>query len=488
MAFAMKSFRPYLLPILIFFFFLTRLYNLTFLPIFNDEAIYLDWGQRMTSQPGLAFYSLYDGKPPLIFWLYGWMNKIIPDPLVAGRVVGILFGFLAFLGLYQLGKKLFSFPVSLIPASLYTITPIFLFFDRQALVESSLVMLSIWLFYFLTIYFKNKKLWPIVGITLLLITGLLTKLTVAIFFISTLIVLILNKTKTKGQINKLTALGIIVWFSLFTTVPILLALLPNFKQVFILNSRYSLALSQLSIATLTHNVCNAAQIGLWQLGIPIVLLTILGLWQQAKEKKWGLIVWILVGISLVVVSAKQVQPRYLVPVLPLILLMASYGFVFLAHKSKALLLLTSVMFLIPVYISFLLLTNPLKYFQFLDQVSPQVSQSSSYVSDITAGYSVNQVKHFLDRLSKDGPIYLAFAPNTGNPESALTAYYFGSLNVQTGYFDLMNLRNSDSLNFDRPFYYISRQHDIGNYDQYFDKVLTTYNPGKQSWEEVYKYK
>ncbi len=49
-------------------FLFVRLVNLTALPIFNDEAIYVNWGQIMVNKPGFAFYSLFDGKQPLLMW------------------------------------------------------------------------------------------------------------------------------------------------------------------------------------------------------------------------------------------------------------------------------------------------------------------------------------------------------------------------------------------------------------------------------------
>ena len=52
------------LTLLTIFYFVFRLVNLTKLPIFNDEAIYLDWGWRETHRAGFLYYSLYDAKQP----------------------------------------------------------------------------------------------------------------------------------------------------------------------------------------------------------------------------------------------------------------------------------------------------------------------------------------------------------------------------------------------------------------------------------------
>src|SRR3989344_5804660 len=45
-----------------------RLYNLTYLPIFADEAIYIRWAQIMQAESTLRFLPLSDGKQPLFMW------------------------------------------------------------------------------------------------------------------------------------------------------------------------------------------------------------------------------------------------------------------------------------------------------------------------------------------------------------------------------------------------------------------------------------
>ncbi|MDQ3239358.1 MAG: hypothetical protein M3P33_02430, partial [bacterium] len=56
---------------------ISRLYNLSILPIFTDEAIYIRWTEiiwsvRSLENAGtLLFYPLTDGKQPLYMWLSG---------------------------------------------------------------------------------------------------------------------------------------------------------------------------------------------------------------------------------------------------------------------------------------------------------------------------------------------------------------------------------------------------------------------------------
>src|SRR3989344_8880884 len=100
-------------------YFLLRLTNLTLLPIFNDEAVYLDWGWRETHIPDALYYSLYDGKQPLLMWFFGISETIFTDPLFAGRIISVLTGAFTLLGIYLLAKILFNKKVAVISALLY---------------------------------------------------------------------------------------------------------------------------------------------------------------------------------------------------------------------------------------------------------------------------------------------------------------------------------------------------------------------------------
>ena len=45
-----------------------RFVNLTQVPVFADEAIYLRWAQIMRAEETLRFLPLSDGKQPLYMW------------------------------------------------------------------------------------------------------------------------------------------------------------------------------------------------------------------------------------------------------------------------------------------------------------------------------------------------------------------------------------------------------------------------------------
>lgn len=80
-------------------YFLARLINLVKLPIFNDEAIYLNWGWKSLHGAGL-FHSLYDGRLPFLIWVFGILESLIESSLFLGRFISVIAGFLILLGIY----------------------------------------------------------------------------------------------------------------------------------------------------------------------------------------------------------------------------------------------------------------------------------------------------------------------------------------------------------------------------------------------------
>src|SRR3989344_5311268 len=83
-----------------------RIYNLTLLPVFADEAIYVRWAQVMRAEQGLRFLPLSDGKQPLFMWVMIPFLKIFSDPLFAGRFLSLLTGLSSLAGIYILSRIL----------------------------------------------------------------------------------------------------------------------------------------------------------------------------------------------------------------------------------------------------------------------------------------------------------------------------------------------------------------------------------------------
>ena len=138
--------KPWRNALLILFgvFLVSRLLTLTAFPIFNDEAIYLQYAQRIHDDwQQNKFISMHgeftDWKPPLMYWIaapfIGWGN----DPLIAGRAVAFLASIAGFFGFYLFAKELFGDREGVITALLYLLCPPVLFHNNQFTAEIFLI-------------------------------------------------------------------------------------------------------------------------------------------------------------------------------------------------------------------------------------------------------------------------------------------------------------------------------------------------------------
>jgi 4-amino-4-deoxy-L-arabinose transferase-like glycosyltransferase len=124
--------------ILIPLFFWVRLPKLLALPMFYDEAIYLQYARAYLADPqrNLLISAEKDGKPPLFIWGLAWFWNVLGDPLLGGRFMSLLGGALAGIFIYLTGRKLLSPMVGWVAAFFYCLSPIFVLHNRLAVHSS----------------------------------------------------------------------------------------------------------------------------------------------------------------------------------------------------------------------------------------------------------------------------------------------------------------------------------------------------------------
>lgn len=148
-----------------------RTYNLTLIPVFGDEAIYIRWSQVMNAVPSLRFLPLSDGKQPLFMWILMFLLPRFSDPLWIARMISVFAGIGTMVGIFVLtvvligrsgdkgtagNKKVFI--VALISSFFWVISPFALFYDRLALVDSLLTFFSVWTFVLGSLTAKTLRL------------------------------------------------------------------------------------------------------------------------------------------------------------------------------------------------------------------------------------------------------------------------------------------------------------------------------------------
>lgn len=386
-------------------FFGLRLVNLTALPIFADEAIYVRWSQVMRNEPTLRFLPLSDGKQPLYMWGLMFLLPFFKDPLLVGRLISVGAGLGSLLGLGYLSWLLFGNKRIVFWASLfYAALPYFVFFDRMALVDSLLLMLGIWFFVLVVALASQRRLDLALLGGMVLGLALLTK-SPAFFFAGLVPVTgLVTKLPVKGRKRdywawlKLVGLWLVVW-GLGLVIYNILRLGPNFALIAQRNQDYVFPISE--VLTHLHDplIPHLGDLRDWLPNLlgPVFYLGLLGLVWGVGEKKtrWTTAFLFLISFLPILAQsliAKVFTPRYLLfAVWPLILL-AAFFFQRVTKKLSPLarVLLVLALLIIPLRYDWLLLTN-------LEQAPLPRRMRSGYLEEWSSGYGIGEVRDYLNQ-------------------------------------------------------------------------------------------
>src|SRR6266700_3354416 len=148
--FVKKYYLFFALAGIILLYFFTRLFHILMLPVFTDEAIYIHWSQVAAGDASWRFISLTDGKQPMYVWIAMFFLKVIQDPLLAGRLVSVLAGYLSLVGMFFLGREVFKdTKIGLLASLLYVLYPFSLVYDKFAFFVCFFVHSIIWILFFI---------------------------------------------------------------------------------------------------------------------------------------------------------------------------------------------------------------------------------------------------------------------------------------------------------------------------------------------------
>lgn len=427
---------------IVFIFAALRLYNLTLIPVFVDEAIYVRWAQVMRAEPTLRFLPLSDGKQPLFMWLVMPFLKIFADPLVAGRLVSVFSGFAALVGVGLLTWELFrSRKAALIASLLYAVLPFTVFFDRMALVDSLLTSLGIWVLYLGILLVRHAR------IDLAMITGmalgaaLITK-SPAIFYAallpSTAILLpwkIKINKKLLLQLIKLAGLWLIVYF-FAAVIYNALRLGPNFRMIAIRNQDYVFTLTEVFSHPLDPFGAHLEEIVQWFTNLltwPVVVAAIFGVLIGAK-KHWReillLLSWTVVPLLVQAEFAKVFTPRYILYTIPPLIVLAAVlaatfwqKFLKIRLLPKAALAAAFTLALIPaLFYDYLLLARP--------EAAPLPRRMRyGYLEEWTAGTGIKEAAEYLKGRVAETNVLIGTEGYFGTPHDGLKIYLEGVPNI-----------------------------------------------------------
>ena len=422
----------FILGILLIFF-LIRFINLTILPVFADEAIYIRWSQIMRSEPTLRFLPLSDGKQPLFMWLTIPFLKVFTDPLIAGRCLSVLSGLGSLVGLAFLVWLLFKEKrIFLIAAFFYVVVPFFVFFDRLALVDSLLTMFALWLAC-LSLWLINYQRWDLAMITGMVLGGALLTKSPAIFFALFIPVgLLFLSFKKKNNFLRILALWIIVWVFGFGIYNFLLRLGPGFQMIAMRNKDYLFSLKEILSHPLDPLKPHLGDLASWfpnLLTWPILLLSLGGLLVGLKNKfrqTLFLLIWLLIPLLAQSVFAKVFTPRYILFTIWPFLIFAAFFMDWLWSKLKkknCLLIILLLIIIIPaIRYDWLLLTNP-------EKAPLPRNLRNGHLEEWTAGQGLKESAEFFKEKAKSSKVFVGTEGFFGTLPDGLQIYLEGAPNI-----------------------------------------------------------
>lgn len=393
---------------LILVYFITRLYNLTYLPIFTDEAIYIRWSQIGSRDAAWRFISLVDGKQPLFTWIAMVLMRLVEDPILAGRLVSVFAGLGSLIGMFCLGREVFkNTRIGIIASVLYLISPFALVYDRMALYDSLTAMLSIWSFYLAILLVRRVRLdiALIFGMTLGL--GMLNKTSGFLSLYMVPLTVILFDFQKKDRLYRLGRWVILVGVGAFIAYAMysILRLSPLFHMVGQKDAVFVYPFGEWLKHPTEFFMGNTRGLFDWLIGYltwPVwiaVVLPAFTFWRHTREKLL-LYGWWLAPFVALALFGRVLYPRFILFMTMPLLVLASFTVDVLITRWKKTVI--GFVFLIivlspSIWTDFLLLTQP------THALIPQADRGQ-YINDWPAGWGVREVSAFLLEESQKGKV------------------------------------------------------------------------------------
>jgi 4-amino-4-deoxy-L-arabinose transferase-like glycosyltransferase len=319
-------------------------------------------------------------------------------------MLSVFFGVICNLGIFILAYLIFKRKkVGLIAALIYAVSPIAVFFDSMALVDTTLAMFGVWFLIFLILTIKHQK-YDLSMISGFLLGGALLTKSPALYFsvLTPVSVIFLAWTKKVQGIIKRIVKQLILLSPIYLIsygMYNILRLGPNFQMIAIRNKDYIFPISHLWLNPKDPFIFHIKEIWewLWMLGPGVlVFILILGFIVGIKKFKKEMIflsLWILVPLFANAMYAKVFTARYILFIMPLIYIISSL-FIIFHSKYQKLSYLLLVLFIINSF-----LVNYLLIFNITEAPLPK-SERTGYLEEWTAGYGIKETAEYLKEFQK----------------------------------------------------------------------------------------
>jgi hypothetical protein len=320
---------PALLVVAGALFLITRLANLALLPPFVDEGIYVHWSQVIRSDPRQFDFPLIWGKQPLFMWLVAL--ALIPgfDPFLSARLVSVAAGGLGAIAAYLAAGRLYSQRVALVALFLQVLCTYALFHERMALVDSLLATTGTATLLFSLIAFREHRIGGAIGLGLALGAALLTKSSGVLFVFFPIAVLLSARESRRVPLYAASLAMIAGGIVLLLLVP--LALSANVGNIFVENRVYTYDLGEALAQPYAVWQANFGLVAGWlsnYLTLPLLALCVAGVAIPLyTRERYGFVLslFVIAGVVSSVVFGKILYSRYLLAIVPPLLIAGARG-------------------------------------------------------------------------------------------------------------------------------------------------------------------
>lgn len=417
-------------------YFFTRLYNLTLLPIFTDEAIYIYWAKYIVTTQSHWFIALTDGKPPPLTWIIGILLSIFPQDwyLVAGRLPSVFFGAMTLFGSYKLARLVFQSKMTAVFTSLLLVfSPFMLVYERLALYDAQLTAMLVWCVYFCvrtagTLSFKHAALW---GIFLGL--GFLSKPPALLYLLITpvcfLLIVPVSKLKSHWK-NILLCIGIVILLS--EGMNNLQRVSGAYQASLVKNQQFQQPIEEIIKNPLALVQSNVYVFSTWLVAYytPLVLFAVLiGFVVTLRVKRREGVVLFLLWIGPIIafaIAGRQIFPRYLLFMTPYAFMVVGYMLSILWERKMGKLIVSGACILLlflPLRFAFLLLVNPI-------HAPMPTADFNQLVAEHPSGYGLEEVFTYIKDQSKSEQVTVATQGTFGLYPYAFYLEFWGDKNVR----------------------------------------------------------
>jgi 4-amino-4-deoxy-L-arabinose transferase-like glycosyltransferase len=430
-------------PVLIVVFFITRFYNILSLPIFTDEAIYTRWAQIARFDPNWRFISLTDGKQPLFVWADMLVMKLFSDPLLSGRAVSVIAGFITIFGIYFLTYEVFKKEnllkariIGIIASIIFVLYPFSLVYDRMALYESMVAMFFVWSLYLQILLVRKIRLDIAMILGIVLGSAVLTKSSgfLSIYLFPFLLFIFDFKKKgLKIRLLKFACLSLVSIVMAYAMYGILRLSsfyhIINDKNLVFVQTPAEWMKFQFAdkISTFLSNFR-----GLWDwffvyFTLPYIILAAASLFINIKllKEKIVLVLWFLLPFLALCVFGKTLYPRYVLFMTMSLIPLVAYSIFSFFEKYKNIavrIIFVLIIIILPLRSDYYIL------FDFANAPLPRLDLEQ-YINGWPSGGGVRESVEFFNDKAQSGPIYVATQGTFGLMPSSYEIYLKDNKNI-----------------------------------------------------------